>query len=464
METSSPANPVAQPSGWRSQRRLALLQAVIPRGQRVAEWGCGDGAFLEGLAPSRGLGIDRSEAVIAQARERGNPQMQWVCGDVLSDAVLEHVTEVDYLLMDRLAEEVEDVQALLERAGAWAHARTRLVLTSRNNVYRAFSGDSGAGPDNRPSNWLSRRDLVNLLELAGWELVEHRCEQLCPIPVPGVSWLLDRWFVRLPLIRHFGQTILLIARPKRSLGPPGRLRCSVVVPMRNEAGNIKPALDRIPALGAGTEIIFVEGGSADDTWDQLQAAIGRYDGPHQLKLLQQSGKGKWDAVRTGFQHATGDILVIQDGDLTAPPEDLPKFFEAVASGAAEFANGSRLVYPMEGQAMRFLNLIGNKVFALALSEVLGQPIKDSLCGTKMLLRSDYERLIEMVSDRMGDFDPFGDFNLLFGASMAHLRIRDIPIRYRDRQYGSTNISRFRHGVLLARMTWLGLRRIYFFPY
>ena len=160
-------------------------------------------------------------------------------------------------------------------------------------------------------------------------------------------------------------------------------------------------------------------------------------------------------MRAGFAVATGDVLVIQDGDLTAPPEDLPKFFAVLRDGGAEFVNGSRLVYPMEKHAMRFLNLLGNKFFALSLSYVLGQGVKDSLCGTKMLLRSDYERLLRRIKE-LGDFDPFGDFNLLFGASLLNLKIRDLPVRYRDRSYGETNISRFSHGWLLLRMTWFGL--------
>jgi len=234
----------------------------------------------------------------------------------------------------------------------------------------------------------------------------------------------------------------------------------VIVPARNEAGNIRPALDRIPVLGTRTEIIFVEGNSTDDTWEVLQREVNDYRGPHLVRALRQPGKGKWDAVSTGFNTARGDVLVVQDADLTAMPEDLPKFYEALTSGVAEFVNGSRLIYPMESRAMRFLNFIANKFFALSLSYVLGQPVKDSLCGTKMLLRSDYDRLLKRIA-ALGDFDPFGDFNLLFGACLLDLKIRDLPVRYRDRTYGETNISRFSHGWLLLRMTWFALRNIKF---
>jgi glycosyltransferase involved in cell wall biosynthesis len=213
-------------------------------------------------------------------------------------------------------------------------------------------------------------------------------------------------------------------------------------------------------LGRRTEVIFVEGHSADNTWETIQREMAAYRGPHLVRALQQPGAGKWDAVRAGLAAAQGDVLVIQDADLTAPPEDLPKFFMALASGTAEFVNGSRLVYPLEKGAMRFLNLVGNKFFSLALSYVLGQALKDSLCGTKLLLRSDYERLVRRIAP-LGEFDPFGDFNLLFGAALLDLRIRDVPVRYRDRTYGATNISRFRHGWQLLKMTWWGLRHLRF---
>lgn len=308
------------------------------------------------------------------------------------------------------------------------------------------------------SNWLSHDDLFNLLELAGWEVVTFERLQLWPFRTPLLAPFCNRFLARLPLLRHACITLSVTARPRLAPSLDGGISCSVIVPARNEAGNIRSALDRIPVLGRRTEVIFVEGNSTDDTWEVIQHEVAAYGGPHLVRAIKQPGKGKWDAVRAGFAIAQGDVLTIQDGDLTAPPEDLPKFYRALTEGAAEFVNGSRLVYPMEAGAMRFLNLLGNKFFALALSYVLGQSIKDSLCGTKMLLKRDYEHLLKRIEE-LGDFDPFGDFNLLFGAALLGLRIRDIPVRYKDRTYGETNISRFSHGWLLLRMTWFGLRRI-----
>lgn len=443
-------------------RQIArLLRGRILPGSSVYEVGCGRGELLEALAPSRGLGVDFSAMMIEAARgARRSADLEFRLGDAVAYFPSE---TFDHIVCDYLLGYIDDIQACLQTALKSANPRTRLHITSLNTLWRPVLrlGEAfGWVSKQPPSNWLSSEDIANLLELSGWEVVSHSCEQILPFEIPLLSPLLNRFAARLPLLRHFGATLLFTARPKQVLGRPWSYSCSVVVPARNEAGNIRAAIERIPQLGCRTEIIFVEGNSADDTWQAIQREAAAYEGPHQIRFAQQPGKGKWDAVRLGFSMATGDVLVIQDGDLTAPPEDLPKFFAAICDGSCEFANGSRLVYPMESKAMRFLNLLGNKFFAMTLSFILGQSVKDSLCGTKMLLRNDYERLLRRIEE-FGDFDPFGDFNLLFGASLLRLKIRDIPVRYKDRIYGETNISRFRHGLVLLKMAWFGLRRIKF---
>lgn len=437
----------------------AELRRVIRPGARVLEAGCGAGELLRALEPSHGVGLDLSEGMLKRARAADSAGK---CVYYQADACTFHSDETfDFIVLDFLVGYLPDVQACLENLRRAAHPRTRLCITSINTLWAPalrMGQWLGAVTRQPPSNWISTRDLVNLLELTGWEVVHRSTEQILPFRVPLLGGFLNRFVARLPGFRHLGSSLYFVARPRRPVAP--RLSCSVIVPARNEAGNIRAALERIPVMGSRTEVIFVEGNSRDDTWETIQREISAYHGPLEVRAMKQPGRGKWDAVHTGFAAATGDVLVIQDADLTAPPEDLPKFFSAIESGAAEFANGSRLVYPMEKEAMRFLNLLGNKFFAIALSYTLGQSIKDSLCGTKMLLRSDYERILERIRV-LGDFDPFGDFNLLFGSALLKLRIRDIPVRYKDRTYGETNISRFRHGWLLLKMTAFGLMKIKF---
>jgi len=252
-----------------------------------------------------------------------------------------------------------------------------------------------------------------------------------------------------------------VARPVFSQNTvPTHPSVSVIVPARNEAGNIENAVLRLPVMGPDDELIFVEGNSSDNTWEKIQEVQKKYGSSRRLIIAQQTGKGKGDAVRKGFSLASKDILMILDADLTVPPEDLPKFYDAIVSGHGEFINGSRLVYPMEGQAMRFLNMLTNKFFAMAFSFVLGQHFKDTLCGTKVLTRRQYTRLAEHRKF-FGEFDPFGDFDLLFGAARLGLKIVEVPIRYRDRVYGTTNISRWRHGFLLLKMLLFAALRIRF---
>lgn len=419
----------------------------IPAGCSVLECGCGAGDLLAGLEPKRGVGIDFSSAMFGKARKRHGEKPALVFRELdVQEACVDE--KFDHIVLDYLTGYLPDIQETLQNLQHAAHERTRLHITTLNTLWRhplELAVGLGSVMPQPPSNWLSHEDLFNLLELSDWEIVSFERIQLFPFEWPLVSALFNKVLVRLPLIRHFGITLSITARPRRVCQP---------------AGNIRPALERIPVLGLQTEIIFVEGNSRDDTWQTIQREIAAYRGPHLVRAMQQPGKGKWDAVRTGFAAAQGDVLVIQDADLTAPPEDLAKFYEALVTGIAEFVNGSRLVYPMEARAMRFLNLLGNKFFATALSYVLGQAVKDSLCGTKMLLRSDYDRLLRRIAE-LGDFDPFGDFNLLFGAALLDLRIRDLPVRYKDRTYGETNISRFTHGWLLLRMTWFALWRVKF---
>jgi glycosyltransferase involved in cell wall biosynthesis len=239
-----------------------------------------------------------------------------------------------------------------------------------------------------------------------------------------------------------------------------RASVTVVVPARNEAGNIAEAVKRTPVMGSSTELLFVEGHSSDNTWDEIQRAIRTYSGPLRLGALRQTGKGKGDAVRLGFEKATGDMLMILDADLTVVPEDLPKFFEVMVSGQADYVHGTRLVYPMEDDAMRFLNRLGNSFFARTFSFLLDQAVTDTLCGTKVLWKTDYKRLAENRG-YFGDFDPFGDFDLIFGARKLNLKILEVPVRYRNRVYGETNISRFRDGMMLLRMSAVAARKIKF---
>ena len=435
---------------------------MIPPGSSVLEIGCGNGGLLAQIRAERRVGLDLSERRIELARGSA-PDCEFHVGSgELLGQFLDLKEKFDVIILSETINEAADVQVLMQELLKVSHPQTRLLLNFFNNLFQPLSALAtllGARGHHLPANWLSTSDVKGLLGISGWETVTTNHRILFPFQVPGVDFLLNRCLA--PLCAPLGITIFCTARPNptSSDSSPKPLSVSVIIPARNEEGNIEDAVLRTPDLGSGTELIFVEGHSSDGTWAEIQRVATAYP-EKRITCLRQRGEGKGDAVREGFAAATGDILMILDADLTVQPEELPKFYDAIASGQSEFANGVRLVYPMERESMRFLNLCANKAFGLIFSWMLGQPVKDTLCGTKALLRSDYRRLAAGRS-YFGEFDPFGDFDLLFGAGKLGLRITEIPIRYRERTYGSTNIRRWHHGTLLLCMVVVAARKLKF---
>ncbi|MBB2754710.1 UNVERIFIED_ORG: GT2 family glycosyltransferase [Rhizobium aethiopicum] len=372
-------------------------------------------------------------------------------------------TKPDYLVISGLIHYERDIQSMFAQARALCSPETRLVLTYYSSMWRPLATlASKLGLRRRvpESNWLAHEDVENLLTLEDFELIRLDQKILIPLYIPLISAFVNRYLAPLPLLRTLCLINIAIARPNGDAASKTVPSVSIVVPARNEAGNIEDIVKRLPVMGPDDELIFVEGNSTDATWKAIQEAQQRYGGERTILIAQQDGKGKGDAVRKGFSLATKEVLMILDADMTVPPEDLPKFYNAIKDGKGEFINGTRLVYPMEKEAMRFFNLLGNKFFALAFSFVLGQRYKDTLCGTKVISRSNYLKL-QANRSYFGDFDPFGDFDLIFGAARMGLKIVEVPISYRERLYGETNISRWRHGAILLAMLVFAARRIKF---
>jgi SAM-dependent methyltransferase len=442
-------------------RRLErVYRFLVPPGQRVLELGCGTGDLLAALRPAAGVGVDLSGEMVRLAAER-YPDLRFVQADAHELEILGAEEPFDVVILSDLINDAWDVQRLLLRIVPLTHRRTRIVLNFYSRLWElplAIGARLGLARPVLYQNWLGRADVEGLLRLAGFEPIRHWQEVLLPLSLPLLAPLANRFLVRFWPFKHLALANFLVARPApRPL--PEEPVVTVLVPARNEEGNIANIFARTPEMGAGTELLFVEGHSKDGTWAAIQREIAAHP-ERRARAFQQTGKGKGDAVRLGFAEARGDVLMILDADLTVPPEDLPRFYEVLRSGQGEFVNGVRLVYPMEKEAMRFANLLGNKFFSLAFSWLLGQPIKDTLCGTKVLRRPDYETL---AANRayFGDFDPFGDFDLLFGAARMSLEIVEVPVRYRERTYGETNIQRWSHGWLLLKMCAFAAGRIKF---
>lgn len=434
------------------------LRFLIPRGSSVLEIGCGTGELLASLNPGRGIGIDISPKTIDMARSKF-PDLQFYVGDAENMQLNE---KFDYIIMVETIGHVDDIQLAFKELHKVCRPETRLIIVHYNYLWEpALKAAEYLRLRMRHllQHWLPLEDISNLLDLNDFQVIQKGYRFLLPIYIPLISTVFNKLLANMPFFRKLSLVEVLIARPLGSRKTPEEVTCSVIVPCRNEKGNIEQAVRRIPDMGKHTEIIFVEGHSEDGTLDECRRVRDKYS-QRDISVLVQNEKGKGDAVRAGFAHAKNDILMILDADLTVAPEDLPKFFEAIVHGKGEFINGSRLAYQMEKEAMRFLNLLGNKFFSNAFTYLLEQRIRDTLCGTKVLWKEDYNRIIA-GREYFGDFDPFGDFDLLFGAAKLNLKIVEIPIRYRERTYGSTQISRFKHGLLLLKMTFFALKKIKF---
>jgi SAM-dependent methyltransferase len=442
-----------------------VLRVRVPEGQRVLDLGCASGHLLAALKPSRGVGIDVAAPAIEDARRaHAGQNLHFFEGDVADRRLLAQIGgPFDTILLVNVVTHLTDVQRVLEGLHAVCHPRTRILIYSYSRLWQPLLrlAEILGLKYRQPSEaWLPPEEIANMIALSDFELVRRDAHIVFPLGVPLLADFMNRYLGRLPLVDAFSLMFGMIARPAPLRSPAGRVKepsVSVIIPCRNEAGHIDPLIRNLPPLGPNSEFVFVEGHSKDDTEAVIKKAIA--DHPElPLRFFKQTGKGKGDAVRLGFAEARGEVLLILDSDLGVAPEDVPKFVQALVRGKGEFVNGSRMVYPMEGRAMRFLNLLANKFFALLFSWLLGQQVRDTLCGTKALYREDYERI---AANRayFGDFDPFGDFDLLFGASRLNLRIVDLAVRYHERRYGQTNISRFRHGLLLLRMSAFAARKL-----
>ncbi len=430
--------------------------------ETVLEIGCGTGELIVNIKGREKTGIDFSEKMIEEAKNQF-PDTSFYCMPA------ENITidrKYDVIILSNLVGYLMDIQHVFEELHKVSHEKTKIIVTYYNIFWEPFIkfaefiGIKKKGPQ---QSWLSSKDLSNLLYLANYEVYKQNSSMVFPFYIPLISVFLNKFISRLPVFNWFALNQFTFAQPmaiNNAVDVSKKYSTTVLIPARNESGNIENAILRLPDFGSHIEIIFVEGNSTDDTWEKIQEIQEKYKETHDIKILQQPGKGKGDAVRAGYNVATSDILMILDADLTVPPEQLPKFYNAIANNKGGFINGTRLIYPMEKNAMRFLNTLGNKFFSVAFSWLLEQPVKDTLCGTKVMFRNDYIRLTANRS-YFGDFDPFGDFDLLFGAFKLNLKIIDMPIRYQERVYGDTNISRFKHGLLLLKMWVFALFKIKF---
>lgn len=434
---------------------------IVPEGSRVLEIGSGDGDLLAALKPSRGLGIEASPKFV-EISKKSHPHLEFQEAFAEDFKLIPNET-FDFIILSDLVGYVDDLQSVLQNLQQACHPSTRILIHCFSYLWEPVLKAGAALKFNMKQeatqNWLSIPDLENLVQISGFEKVKTMRKLIFPIYIPLISGFMNRIVANLPLVRRLCLSQFIIARPipKNEASAPS---VSIVVAVRNEKGNIRELVARTPSFPGGSEIIFVDGRSTDNTPEEIQKAAMEYPEKNVRLYRQEEASGKGGAVRIGFEKAKGELLIILDGDISVAPEDMTKFYELLRMRTGEFMNGNRMVYPMEKQAMRTLNILGNKFFSIAFTYLLDQRIKDTLCGTKAIYKSDYEKL---AANRafFGEFDPFGDFDLLFGAAKLNLKIVEVPVRYYDRHYGVTKIKRFQHGLLLLGMCFIAARKIKF---
>jgi ubiquinone/menaquinone biosynthesis C-methylase UbiE len=437
-----------------------FMQFLIPPGKRVLELGCGRGDLLAALKPSYGVGIDFGAETIAKANAR-YPDLQFVLGDVEVPAALSAIPgPFDYIVIADTIGMFDDIDSTLRLVHHLCAPSTRIIISYYSHLWEPVLklAELLHLRSKQPKiNYIATADFLNLMDLADFEVISQEQRQLLPRHWLGLGPFINRFIAPLPGIRQLCLRTYIVGRAVQKF-PDRKFSVSIVIPCRNESGNIESAISRMPRFGTSQEILFVEGNSSDDTLAECKRVRDAYKDSWDIKVLKQDGKGKGDAVRKGFAVATGDVLMILDADLTMPPEALPKYHAIIETGKAEFVNGTRLIYPMEYEAMRPLNFIANRCFAYLFSYLVNTRLTDTLCGTKVLLRKDYEVLAKERA-YFGNFDPFGDFDLIFGAAKQNLKIIETPIHYKARTFGETQISRFRDGWLLLKMVWFAYRKL-----
>lgn len=436
---------------------------VVAPDSRVLDLACGTGDLLAKLKPKFGLGIDISQNVIEEAVTR-HPEsnLKFVCANV-ENLNLDLDEKFDYIILNETLGEILDIQKLLKNISKFCSPDTRIIINQYNPIWETILKSGEKIKLKMPelvSNWISMDDIENFIYITGYETIQKYFFILFPIYIPVLSAIFNRFIAKWPVIRRLTLHQMLVARYIFPPMKPEELSCSLILTCRDEKQNIEPLVRHIPKLGGPTEILFVEGHSTDGTREEIERVITKYKDKN-IKLFIQDGIGQKDAFRKGLEKSTGELIIWLEADMTTPPEDVENLWDAYARRKGEYINGTRLVYKMPKGSMPLINLIGNRLFGNVFTGLLGQRFTDTLCGLKAISRKNWEKIIEQ-SSFFGNFDPFGDFELIFGSIKNNLKVSEVPVKYFPRNYGETKTHPLKHGWLLFKMYWVAYKKFKLF--
>ncbi len=442
-------------SAFHREDSLNFNEFILPK-SKILELGCGTGNLLKSLNPAYGVGVDLSKEIIKEAKKE-NRGINFIHGDISKlSSLLPESEKFDYIILSDTIGYLEDIQTTLESLHEYCKKETRLIISYYSPLWSPIFSIATFLKFKMPeikTQLLNLQDIKSFLKIANFDVVRLEKKILSPIKFFGIGRVVNRYLATFPLLSFFCLRQYVVARSLEKTSKTEYSSASIIIPCKNEEGNIESAIKRLPKFTKKLEVIFIEGNSNDKTWETINLVKRKYSKPKSgftIRSFKQKGKGKAEAVFFGFEKATNEVLFILDADLTMPPEELPKFWNKIVLGEAEYINGTRLIYPMDNDAMRFLNYVANKIFSLLFSWILSQRYTDTLCGTKVLTKENYNK-IKIKNKDLGNFDPFGDFFIIFGSSRLCLKMCEIPIRYKARSYGETQISRFSHGFMLVKM-------------
>lgn len=444
---------------------LRYYKFAIPKNRSIIELGCSTGDLIGNLSPSYGVGVDISSAMIKIASEK-YPSINFICQDI-EDLSIDY--KFDYIIISGTLGIVRDIQNLFEKLKSISTNNTRIIIDYYNPLWNPVVRIGQKIKLKLPElieNWLSIDDMKNFLYISGYQIIKNDFFLIFPKNIPLLSSILNKFIGKLPIIKHLSLSQIVIARIAEPIDNASDLIVTVVITCRDEEGNIEGLVKRIPKMGRHTEILFVEGHSEDKTVEKIKEMITKYP-DKDIRLLKQKGIGQGDAFRMGFDEAKGDFVIWLEADLTTPPEEASLFWKAYISGKGEYINGSRFIYKMKKNAMPLLNFLGNRFFGNLFTLLLKQRFTDTLCGFKAISKKNYLEIRKQI-DYFGEFDPFGDFELIFGAIKNNLKVAEIPVHYNPRQYGHSKaygqsfISFLKHAFLLIKMSWIAFKKFVLF--
>ena len=439
-------------NGFYHSEQKKFISSIIRPESSVLEIGCSTGNLLEVIDAQRVVGIEISPRMAELARHKCDTDKVEIIETSLEN--FETNEKFDYIILNHLLEYAYDVQGSLEKIRDFCHDDSRVIVICHNPLWEhILRGTAFLGlrmPDlNR--NFKTVMDLRNFFELAGFDPYETGYRLALPKRIPLFTTFFNKVLAKIPGLAVGSFSEYVIAKPKsvHSSSKP-RYSCSVIIPCFNEEGNVTLAVERTPDMGTFTEILVVDDGSSDGTKAEAEKIAAKDPRVRVISYTPNSGKGY--AVKVGFDAAKGDVLMILDADMTVRPEDMPRFFDPIDQGLADFVNGTRMIYPMENKAMGALNFIGNKGFGIILSLIMGRRATDTLCGTKAFRKKHYDTF-DMTDKSWGDFD------LLLGATKQRLKVVEMPIRYMARVEGDSKMKAFQHGWRLLMVCVQAFRAV-----